>query len=141
MTNLKNLICGIVWAIACFCGSSATAQQQDAERPKPAAHEYAPLVEANTDLIEQSTGAVQPDSLPVTGIQNLTLGRPPVRHSYVVPGIQYGNTYSSGSSGSASTGPKPGWNSMSFVSGNVSLLQEWSHSALSTNYSGGGYFS
>jgi hypothetical protein len=141
MTNLKNLICGIVWAIACFCGSSATAQQQDEERPKPAAHEYAPLVEANTDLIEQSTGAVQPDSLPVTGMQNLTLGAPPVRHSYVVPGIQYGNTYSSGGAGLTSAGTNPGWTTTNFVSGNVSLLQEWSGSMLALNYSGGGYFS
>jgi hypothetical protein len=143
MTDLRKLFWGLVWATLCFWGSPVIAQQQDAQMPKPAAHGYAPLVDTAdlTGTEQQNTDAIQPDSFPVSGIQNLTLGRPPVRHSYVVPGIQYGNAYSSGSSGSASTGPKPGWNSMSFVSGNVSLLQEWSHSALSTNYSGGGYFS
>lgn len=143
MSDLKKLFCGIVWLAACFCGSPATAQQPDEERPKPAAREYAPLVDTSADLTgtEQSTGAFQPDNLPVTGMQNLTLGTPPVRHSYVVPGIQYGNTYSSSNAGSASTGPKSGWTTTNFVSGNVSLLQEWSGSTLSMNYSGGGYFS
>jgi len=108
------------------------AQQQDGEKPKPAARDYAPLVDTSADLTgtEQRADAIQPDSLPVSGMQNMTLGTPPVRHSYVVPGIQYGNTYTSGGAGSTS-----------FVSGNVSLLQEWSSSVLSINYSGGGSFS
>lgn len=143
MTDVKKMICGIVWAAAFFYAAPAIAQQQDPERPKPAAREYAPLVDAGADITEteQSTDAVQPDRLPASGMQNMTLGTPPVRHSYVVPGIQYGNTYSSGSAGSTSIGTRPGWETTSFVSGNVSLLQEWSYSALSMNYSGGGYFS
>ena len=143
MTNLKKLICGIVWAAACFFAIPVVAQEQSEEKPKPAARDYGPLVETGDDITgtEQSTGVIQPDSLPASGMQNLTLGTPPMRHSYVVPGIQYGNTYSSGGTGSTGTGTKPGWNTTSFVSGNVSLLQEWSYSALSVNYSGGGYFS
>ena len=143
MTDVKKLICGIVWVAACFCATPLAAQEQTAEKPKPAAREYGPFGETGEDVTgtEQSTGAIQPDNLPASGMQNLTLGTPPVRHSYVVPGIQYGNTYSSGSAGSTGTGTKPGWNTTSFVSGNMSLLQEWSYSALSVNYSGGGYFS
>lgn len=143
MADVKKLICGIVWAAACIWGVPLMAQQEDAEKPKPAAREYAPLVDPGGDVTgaEQSTDAYQPDSLPVSGMQNLTLGRPPVRHSYVVPGIQYANTYSSNGAGPTTTGAKPGWNTTSFVSGNVSLLQEWSYSSLSMNYSGGGYFS
>src|SRR5260221_14233679 len=98
MTNLKKLICGIVWAAACFCATPVVAQEQSEEKPKPAARDYGPLVETGDDLTgtEQSTGVIQPDSLPASGMQNLTLGTPPMRHSYVVPGIQYGNTYSGG---------------------------------------------
>src|SRR5580765_4926801 len=141
MADVKKIICGIVLATTCFCSTPLVAQEQSAEKPKPAARDYGPLVETGEDLTgtEQSTSAFQPDNFPASGMQNLTLGTPPVRHSYVVPGIQYGNTYSSG--GAGSTGTKPGWNTTSFVSGNVSLLQEWSYSALSVNYSGGGYFS
>jgi hypothetical protein len=143
MTDAKKLFCGIVWATVCFYTAPLMAQQQDGEKPKPAAREYAPLVDPGADLAgtEQSTDSIQADSLPVSGMQNLTLGTLPVRHSYVVPGIQYSNAYSSGSAGSTSTGTKPGWNTTSFLSGNMSLLQEWSYSALSLNYSGGGYFS
>jgi hypothetical protein len=119
------------------------AQEQATETPKPAARDYAPLVDTNADFtgLEQSRDAIQPDSLPVSGMQNMTLGRPPVRHSYVVPGIQYGNSYSSANAGATSTGTKQAWNSTSFVTGNISLLQEWSSSTLSMNYSGGGSFS
>ena|SRR6267142_945888 len=132
MVDVKKLICGTVLAASCFCGIPLMAQQQDGEKPKPAARDYAPLVDTSADLTgtEQRADAIQPDSLPVSGMQNMTLGTPPVRHSYVVPGIQYGNTYTSGGAGSTS-----------FVSGNVSLLQEWSSSVLSINYSGGGSFS
>jgi len=93
-----------------FLRHPLAAQEQTAEKPKPAAREYGPFGETGEDVTgtEQSTGAIQPDSLPASGMQNLTLGTPPVRHSYVVPGIQYGNTYSSGSAGSTGTGTKPG---------------------------------
>lgn len=133
----------MVWVTVCFCGSTARAEQQDGETPKPAARDYAPRVDTSADLTqtEQNTNGIQPDSLPVSGMQNLTLGTPPIRHSYVVPGIQYGNTYSSAGAQHTTAGTKPGWNTTSFVSGNVSLLQEWSYSTLSMNYSGGGYFS
>ena len=143
MTDVKKLICGIIWATACFCAAPLAAQPQDAEKPKPAAREYGPLGDTNVDLTgtEQSTDGIQPDSLPVSGMQNMTLGTPSMRHSYVVPGIQYSNTYSSGGPGPTSTGTKPGWNTTSFVGGNASLLQEWNYSVLSMNYSGGGYFS
>jgi hypothetical protein len=142
MIDVKRLFCGVVWATVGFCATTLLAQQQDAETPKPAAREYAPLVDtADVAGTEQNRDAIQPDSLPVSGMQNVTLGMPPLRHSYIVPGIQYGNTLSSGSAGTTGTGTKTVWSNTSFVSGNASLFQEWGYSTLSMNYSGGGYFS
>src|SRR5258708_22234287 len=45
------------------------------------------------------------------------------------------------SSNSLNLGPNSGWNTMSFVSGDLSVLEAWSHSLLSMNYSGGGFSS
>src|SRR5689334_6090248 len=61
-----------------------------------------------------------------------------MRHSYWVPGFQYANLIPS------SSFSNPGvtnWNSTSYLSGNVSLLDTWGHAQLSLNYSGGGSFS
>jgi hypothetical protein len=55
-----------------------------------------------------------------------------------VPGIEYGNIAMSNSLSPASN---IGWNTTSFVTGDVSLLEAWGHSLLSANYSGGGFFS
>jgi hypothetical protein len=74
----------------------------------------------------------------VGGIQSPTLGTPELRHSYWVPGLQYGNTVQSGSSNPSGNS---GWNTTNFVNGNLSLLEAWSHNLLAANYSGGGFFS
>ena len=116
----------------------SVAQDQNLEVPKPAL-QYSPLfgpsdVQQDGDALTQ---AIQPDSLPLSGVQNPTVGRPASRHSYWVPAIQYGNA-----SRSASIyGAKSGWTTTNFVSTNVSLLESWNHSTLTANYSGGGYFS
>ncbi len=141
MKDWKKVLSGIVWMLtACLCSLPAAAQQEGEDKPKPAAREYPPLFDPNGNQEDSDQGAqtMQPDNWPVSGVQNPTLGTPAMRHSYWVPGIQYSNTAGSNSS---NPGTNTGWNSTSFVTGNVSLLEAWSHSLLSANYSGGGYFS
>jgi len=74
---------------------------------------------------------------PLTGIQIPTLGSPEFRHSYWVPGFQYSNIVSSTSLNQTTAS---GWNSTSYLVGNLSLLEAWSRSQLSMNYSGGALF-
>src|SRR5260370_37958243 len=141
MKDWKKVLSGIVWMLtACLCSLPAAAQQEGEDKPKPAAREYPPLFDpnGNQEDSDQSAQTMQPDNWPVSGVQNPTLGTPAMRHSYWVPGIQYSNTAGSNSS---NPGTNTGWNSTSFVTGNVSLLEAWSHSLLSANYSSGGYLS
>jgi len=141
MKDWGKFALGIVWVTAaCLCASPLLAQQ-GGETPKPAAREYPPLLDTsdsqqNADQGTQQT--VQPDSQPLSGVQNPTLGTPEIRHSYWVPGIGYSNTVMSNSLNPAAN---TSWNTTSYVTGDVSLLEAWSHSLLSVNYSGGGFFS
>src|SRR6266849_2744991 len=141
MNPLKKVAHGVLWmAAACLCASSLPAQQEAGDQPKPAARQDSLLLDLadnrqDTDQVKQS---IQPDNRPLSGVQNPTLGTPEIRHSYWVPGIQYSNTARSNSLNSTANS---GWNTTSFVSTDLSLLEAWSHSTLSANYSGGGYFS
>lgn len=141
MKRWKKLVYGIVWAMAaCLCSSQLLAQEEGGEKPKPAAREFPPLLGANDNQqdTDQATQTIQADNRPLSGVQNPTLGAPEMRHSYWVPGIQYSNT---ARSNSLSPAANSSWNTTSFVSGDVSLLEAWSHSLLSANYSGGGFSS
>jgi hypothetical protein len=141
MKDWQKLALGIVWVTAvCLCASPLLAQQESEEKPKPAAREYPPVPDLrdNQQDADQGTQTIQPDNKPLSGVQNPTLGTPEMRHSYWVPGIEYSNTVISNSLNPAANS---GWHTSSFVTGDVSLLEAWSHSLLSVNYSGGGYFS
>jgi hypothetical protein len=141
MKDWQKFALGIVWVTAaCLCPSPLLAQQEGGEKPKPAARQYPPLLDTsdNQQDSDQGTQAMQPDNKPLSGVQDPTLGTPEMRHSYWVPGIEYSNTARSNSLNPAANS---GWTTTSFVTGNVSLLEAWSHSLLSVNYSGGGYFS
>src|SRR6266436_8141499 len=111
-----------------------------AQDPKPAARVYPPLIEGrvNQDNNQESVTDLRPDDRPLTGVQVTSLGTQEMRHSYWVPGFQYANLIRSASF------IQPGvtnWNSTSYLTGNISLLDTWSHAQLSMNYSGGGGFS
>ncbi|HEY6389199.1 MAG TPA: hypothetical protein VIX91_26255, partial [Candidatus Acidoferrum sp.] len=141
MKDLGKFVRGTIWVTAaCICASPLLAQQEGQEKPKPAAREYPPLLDTsdNQQDADQGTQTIQPDNQPLSGVENPTLGTPEMRHSYWLPGIEYSN---SGRSKSLSPLSNSGWNTTSFVSGDVSLLEAWSHSLLSANYSGGGFFS
>src|SRR5690349_20853433 len=125
---------GMAMAGTFFPGSS----QVYAQEPKPPFREYPPLIEGREDNSQEPATDLRPDDRPLTGVQETSLGTQEMRHSYWVPGFQYANLIPS------SSFRNPGvtnWNSTSYLSGNVSLLDTWSHAQLSLNYSGGGSFS
>jgi len=125
---------------ACLWVPALLAQQEQEEKPKPAARVSPLLFDTSGDRqdTDQGTQTMQPDNRPLSGVQNLTLGTPEIRHSYWVPGIEYGNTIRSNSLTPAANS---GWNTTSYVSGDISLLEVWGRSLLLANYSGGGFFS
>src|SRR5579862_8498047 len=107
------------------------AQPQTA--PKPAGRQYGTL----SDDEPGSSNAPQltPDAAPLTGALIPGVGSPEMRHSYWIPGFQYGNFIRS----SKELQPfVTDWNTTNFIAGNLSLLQSWSHSQFALNYSGGG---
>jgi hypothetical protein len=115
-------------------------EQARAQEPKPPVREYPPLILGRDDQSpSQEPGTdLRPDNRPLTGAQETTMGTQEMRHSYWVPGFQYANLTRS------STYTNPGatnWNSTSYLTGNVSVLDTWSRAQLALNYSGGGDFS
>jgi hypothetical protein len=123
-------------------GTVPARAQEDSSNPKPAARSYPPPLEGRADQDPESdqpaAGNLNPDIRPLTGVQTPTLGSPELRHSYWVPGFQYGNFVRSSILSQPTTSS---WNSTSFVAGTVSLLEAWNRSQLSVNYTGGGNFS
>jgi hypothetical protein len=114
----------------------------DKTKPKPAGTTYPiPTVDAGSqdqNNTPDTTNGLQPDTTPLTGIQDATLGSPETRHSYWVPGFQYAGTIQSNGFGQANNS---GWVMNNYLVGNISLLKAWSRSELAVNYSGGGFFS
>jgi hypothetical protein len=127
---------GAIVGVICstFSASRVYAQDQQEEngKPKPAAH--APLIDANEQDASTDPNALTPDTSPLTGIATPGLGAVEFRHSYWVPGVQVANTVQSGASGG-------GWSDTTFLAGNLSLSEAWTHLYFTLNYSGGGYFS
>ena len=111
-------------------------QSQDAGQPKPAAKSYFPVVDPNQP--DNQDNNMQPDYTPLTGVQNATLGTPGIRHSYFVPGLQYGSMVWSEPSFQSNAS---NWYAENYFLGNVSLLKVWSSSELAVNYTGGGFVS
>jgi hypothetical protein len=141
MNGWNKFALGIAWVTAAsLCASPLLAQQEGEGKPKPAAREYPPLLDIgdNQQDVDAGTQTMQPDVLPLIGVQNPTLGVPQIRHSYWVPGIEYTNA---AGSNSWNLKANSGWNTSSFVNANVSLLAASSHGLFSANYSGGGFFS
>src|SRR6267143_4803378 len=143
MRRLKTLLTGAGAIAVLYAGTTMASTQEPAEdsgRAKPAARVYPLLIggDQNPSADQDSAPTLQPDVRPLTGVQNPTLGSPEIRHSYWVPGFQYSNIVRSSALNQATAS---GWNSMSYLTGNVSLLEAWSRSQLSLNYTGGGFLS
>src|SRR6266446_5299452 len=139
MRRFTSLSATSIILLLLLTGSARTVAQEDSSRPKPAAGTRVPIPGVPGDQEEQQSGSdLTPDTRPLTGIQTPTLGSPELRHSYWVPGFQYGNfVRSSGLNQTTSSD----WNTTSFLAGNLSLLEAWSRAKLSVNYSGGGSLS
>ncbi|HEY6945970.1 MAG TPA: hypothetical protein VI431_12580 [Candidatus Acidoferrum sp.] len=135
----KFLSAAVVLAgIALFPVETRAQDQQNDTPPKPAAKVLFPIGGGEDQEPNQPIEAMQPDDHPLTGFQQLTIGTPPERHSYWIPGISYTNTIQSNGLAQGGGG---GWSSTSYVVGNLSLSQNWRSSQLSLNYSGGGTLS
>src|SRR5258705_1002004 len=133
-TTLFFLGAGLFWTSS-FGWAPANAQE-----PKSPVREYLPLIAGggDQDNSRDTVTDLRPDDRSLTGVQETSLGTQEMRHSYWVPGFQYANLIRSTSFN------KPGLtnrNPTSYLTGNVSLLDTWSHAQLSMNYSGGGGFS
>src|ERR1700688_4466463 len=128
----SGAIVGVICSAFSASGVYAQDQQEENGKPKPAAH--APLIDANEQDTNTDPNALTPDISPLTGIQTPGLGSVEFRHSYWVPGVQVATTIQNGGSGG-------NWFDTTYLAGNLSLSEAWSHSHLALNYSGGGYFS
>lgn len=142
MNIWRQSACWIIAAVASSCATPLRAQQENEQKPQPAARALLPLPDLNVD--QQNDGEqdqaqnLQPDNGPLTGVQAPTLGSPKMRHSYWTPGFQYSNTIRSSP---INPSANAGWVSTNYVAGVFSLFQDWRSSLLTVNYSGGGYFS
>ena len=135
-----KLVLAWVALVTLACGVRAQEPQEpqppQESTPRPAGRGI-PGVD---DSVQNPEGNNQwsPDTTPVTGLENPTLGTPEMRHSYWVPGVEYATMLQSqplgGNSGTS-------WYANTFVGGDLSLLKAWTRSQLAINYSGGGFFS
>lgn len=142
MSKLTLFIAGSAVLLSLSFGISQGAAQEQTVKPKPAARSYVPSIDADNredvNGAQDSTEALKPDTRPLTGVQDATLGSPDLRHSYWLAGFQYGNTIQSNSLNQTNASD---WYSNNYLVGNLSLLQEGKFSQLALNYSGGGSFS
>jgi hypothetical protein len=142
MRHSPRFLSASIIALLLLVGSIRMRAQEDTSKPKSAGRQYPPLIvgygdqDANGD--QQPPSNLNPDTHPLTGVQTPTIGSPELRHSYWMPGFQYGNFARSSILNQPTSS---GWNTTSYVAGNLSLLEAWSRSQLSVNYSGGGSFS
>ncbi len=140
----KAILGGCFFILTLALGTlNAHAQDEPQEptetKPKPAGTSF-PTIDPGSaqDDSQNNTNGLQPDTTPLTGIQNATLGSPEVRHSYWVPGVQYAGAIQSSGFGTSNSSS---WAMTNYLIGNLSLLKAWSRSQLAVNYSGGGSFS
>jgi len=137
--HCRTLIFGIGFlAFALSLGTFASCAQDE---PQPPAPDYPPKPAGYSFPVlgkGQPSEELQPDTAPLTGVQNPTLGSPEMQHSYWVPGFQFSsNVFSDSYSGSGGSN----WTANNYFIGNFSLLQAWSRDTLTLNYSGGGFLS
>lgn len=131
---LKVCPVALFFALGATLAGAQEPEPPENRAPKPAAGGIWQVHEEEQN--QQEPGALQPDTRPLTGVQNTTLGTVASEHSYWIPGLQYGNTIQNNGYGSQS-----GWSITNYLSGNVSLLRAWRSAQLSLNYSGGGTLS
>ena len=101
MNSHNAVLSGCFLVLALTLGAVNTRAQDEPQeptdtKPKPAARSLPPVDPGNPQDDSQNPNALQPDTTPLTGVQNATLGAPEMRHSYWVPGAQYTGSIQSG---------------------------------------------
>src|SRR6266436_9789181 len=144
MNLRKAILGGGCCALALLLGAlNGRAQEQPQAptdtTPKPAARTYPmPIIDSGNqqdeNSVQDTTNGLQPDTTPLTGVQNATVGSPEMRHSYWVPGLQYASTIQSNGYNQPNSSA---WSAYNYLNGNISLLKAWRGSELAVNYSGG----
>lgn len=147
MGTHKSLFAFVILSCALFLKAQSLHAQGEPQapledKPKPAGASANPIPLVNLgdqqDQENQPSSGMTPDTTPLTGVQEPTVGYPEVRHSYWQTGLQW--------SGSIQSNPynlTPGssWLMNDFFAGTLSLLKASSRSQLALNYSGGGFVS
>jgi len=129
----------VLGALVLFLTAKAMFAQEPEPPPEPKpAGRGIPAMDDLTpqDQTQDALDRWNPDTMPVTGLQSPTLGNPEYRHSYWVPGFQYGSTIQNVPYGGANSG---NWYVNNYFGANLSVLQEWSRSQFALNYSAGGF--
>ena len=128
---------GMILTVA-FSNTEAGARQEAKHACPPPALSPRSMSGIQNGEEDQSLDTLQPDKAPLTGVQTPTLGVPGIRHSYWVPGLQYGNMIQSHPFGQVNS---TDWYANNFFAGNVSVLEAWSRSQLALNATAGGTYS
>lgn len=144
MNTITSRLILVAASLFLLCGQPLFAQDQEEQPPstnkaKPAGSTYPIPLVGSGDPQDQGGNNLSPDTTPLTGILNPTLGSPQVLHSYWMPGIQWSGSIQSNSYGQ--TQNNSSWLMNNYFIGNVSLLKAWPRSQLSLNYSAGGFVS
>jgi hypothetical protein len=140
----RRLLIVITVAVGLFGVGPLSAQTQEEQSstssaPKPAGQSPLGIYYPDQDPSgDQTNQGLQPDTHPLTGVQNATLGSPDIRHSYWVPSFASSNLLRSAAFDQSTV---TDWNSTTFLAGGVNLREAWANSDLTVNYLGGGYFS
>jgi hypothetical protein len=141
ISKLALLIIGV--AAVAGGGWAQDAQEPPAPeeqgKPKPAARAIPSFGDTDTqdeNAVVDPLAGWKADTAPLTGLQTPSIGNAELKHSYWVPGLQYGSMIQD----QPIAGGSPGnWYSSNYFAGNLSLIEEWRRSQLSLNYSGGGF--
>jgi hypothetical protein len=142
MHRLRNGV-RITWLLALACAPSLWAQepapapappQDQSGAPIPAYH--SPLAGAadNEDSTDQPQ-KLAPDTRSPTGVQDFSLGTPPLQHSFWQPSF---NLTSTGDSDALSADNKTGWTTYTTFLAGVDLRRITGGSDLTVSYIGGG---
>jgi len=121
---------------------TALAQQQDQNQPEaPIPAYHSPLAGVDSGADDNSTVSDQqlaPDTQPLAGAQNLSLGVPPVTHNYWQPRADILGTFDSNPLSGNQSG---GWAAYATLLGGIDLHRVSGNSNLTLTYVGGGTLS
>jgi hypothetical protein len=132
--------CGIALVCIAMSVPTAWAQQQtqsQSDAPIPAYH--SPLAGASGADNDNSTAngqQLEPDTRPLAGAQDLSLGVPPETHSYWQPNVHIVST--TDSNALAKSNNSTGWTEYLSVLGGIDLTRISGNSNLTLSYVGGG---